>query len=42
MSYSDVIFTGIAATDNIRNLCRHLGMDDYSIADAAVKFYTVC
>lgn len=28
------------ATDNIRNLCRHLGMDDYSIADAAVKFYT--
>lgn len=27
------------ATENIRNLCRNLGMDDYSIADAAVKFY---
>lgn len=41
--YSDVpIFTGIAATENIRNLCRNLGMDDYSVADAAVKFYIVC
>lgn len=29
------------ATENIRNLCRNLGMDDYSVADAAVKFYII-
>jgi hypothetical protein len=36
------ILSGIAAKDYISNLSRTLGVDDGSMVDEALAFYTVC